>query len=54
MKTNLIRAFVLTLAFAGFSASTVSANTTATVKPAVNVVPTPLCPPGTGDYCGMQ
>ena len=54
MKTNLIRAFVVTLAFAGFSASSVSANATATVKPAATVVPVPLCPPGTGDYCGMQ
>ncbi|MES2392566.1 MAG: hypothetical protein V4555_13055 [Acidobacteriota bacterium] len=53
MKTNIIRACVVALAFAGFSASTVSANTTS-VKSVVNVVPTPLCAPGGNDYCGMQ
>lgn len=52
MKTNLIRAFIITLAFVGFSASSISAKTTA--KANTNIVPTPLCMPGSGDYCGMQ
>jgi hypothetical protein len=53
MKTNLIRAFVVALAFAGFTAGSVSAKTTVKAN-TTNIVPTPLCTPGSGDYCGMQ
>ena len=55
MKTNLIRAFVVALAFAGFSASSVSAKTATTVSTkTVNVTPTPLCAPSDPTHCGMD
>ncbi len=52
MKNTLVRALVVALAVAGFSASTVSAKST--VKPSVNAVPAPVCAPGSPDGCGID
>ncbi|SEG61715.1 hypothetical protein SAMN05421819_3831 [Bryocella elongata] len=52
MKITLVRALVVALALAGFSATTVSAKTT--VKPATSAVPVPLCPPGDPNGCGID
>jgi len=52
MKITFVRALVVALALAGFSATTVSAKTT--VKAAVNAVPTPLCPPSDPNGCGID
>jgi hypothetical protein len=52
MKITLVRALVVGLALAGFSASTVSAKTT--VKPTVNSLPAPVCAPGNPTGCGID
>lgn len=62
MKTTFVRAAVMTLAFAGFIAPSVAKK--ATAKPVSAKVlstsgsysgyPSPLCMPGSGNYCGMQ
>lgn len=52
MKITLVRALVVALALAGFSATTVSAKTT--VKSGTNVVPTPLCGPHDPNGCGID
>jgi ABC-type nitrate/sulfonate/bicarbonate transport system substrate-binding protein len=52
MKITLVRALVVALALAGFSATTVSAKTS--VKAGVNVIPTPLCAPGDPNGCGID
>jgi len=52
MKITLVRALVVTLALAGFSASTVSAKTT--VKPTVNSLPAPVCAPSDPNGCGID
>ena len=56
MKTTLIRAFVLTLALAGFGASTAysHASQTVQVKANSNVVPPPVCPLNDPDDCGLD
>jgi len=58
MKTTFVRAIVLTLTVAGLAApSMTSAKTSApakTVTSSFSGYPTPLCTPGSGDYCGMQ
>ena len=58
MKTTFVRAAVMTLAFAGLMApSMTSAKTVApakTVTSSFSGYPVPLCMPGTGNYCGMQ
>ncbi len=59
MKNTLIRLFVLSLAVTGFGAATVASHARTTTKASL-VSPTgpasipPLCPPGTGNYCGME
>lgn len=56
MKTFAIRAFVLTLALAGASATALSHA--ATVKHGFvtphGTAPTPYCLPASGDNCGME
>jgi hypothetical protein len=58
MKSTFARAIVLTLTVAGLAApSMTSAKTAApakTVTSSFSGYPTPLCMPGTGNYCGMQ
>ena len=58
MKTSFVRAAVMTLAFVGLAApSMTSAKTstsTVTTKTAWSGYPMPVCLPGTGNYCGMQ
>lgn len=59
MKNTIVRAFVLSLAVAGFGATTVVSHARTTTKASlVNVgapsnIP-PLCPPGSGDLCGIE
>lgn len=61
MKTTFVRTVVMTLAFAGLVAPSMTpAKTAQTVAPAKTVtssftgMPVPLCWPGSGNYCGMQ
>ena len=55
MKNNLIRAFVVTLALAGFGATTVSAHTAAKAKlSATTNESTPLCAPSDPSLCGLH
>jgi len=59
MKTTFVRAVVLTLTFAGLTAPSVTAKTTASTKVLSTTTswsgyPMPLCLPGSGNYCGMQ
>jgi hypothetical protein len=60
MKSTFVRAIVLTLTVAGLAApSMTSAKTTAPAKALSTSsnwsgYPTPLCLPGSGNYCGMQ
>jgi hypothetical protein len=58
MKTTFVRAIVMTLTVAGLAApSMTSAKTAAPAKAVTSSFsgyPTPLCMPGTGNYCGMQ
>jgi len=59
MKSNLVRAFVITLAITGFGATTVSAHTAAAASKAkVSVtpkdMPPPLCLPSDPTACGMD
>ena len=58
MKTTMIRAAVMTLTVAGLMApSMTSAKTPAPAKAVTSSFtgqPVPLCPPNSGDYCGMQ
>lgn len=58
MQNNIVRAFVLTLAFVGFSATVASARSTAntaqvTVQAKGGPI-APLCVPGDPTYCGMH
>jgi hypothetical protein len=56
MKNNLVRAFVITLALAGFSATTVSAHTAAKAKLSATTkeAPMPVCAPSDPTLCGLQ
>ena len=58
MKTTFVRAIVLSLTFAGLVApSMTSAKTVAPAKTATSSFsgyPSPLCMPGSGNYCGLQ
>ena len=63
MKTTFFRAAVMTLAFAGFIAPSVAKKAAAKPVSSAKVLstsgsysgyPTPLCLPGSGNYCGMQ
>lgn len=58
MKTTFVRVAVMTLAFAGLTAPTLtSAKTTSksvTTTTAWSGYPMPICPPSSGSYCGMQ
>jgi hypothetical protein len=56
MKSNLVRAFVITLALTGFGATTVSAHTAAKAKvsAATNDTPPPVCLPSDPTACGLH
>lgn len=61
MKTTFVRVAVMTLAFAGLTAPSItSAKATSASAKAISTssgwtgYPTPLCMPGSGNYCGMQ
>jgi hypothetical protein len=57
MKSTFVRAIVLTLTVAGLAApSMTSAKTVAPAKTASSFsgYPSPLCLPGSGNYCGLQ
>ena len=58
MKSTFVRAIVLTLSVAGLAApSMTSAKTVAPAKAVSSSFsgsPSPLCLPGSGNYCGMQ
>jgi len=57
MKNNIVRAFVMTLAIAGFGATTVSAHSASKAKlSATNKIvdPAPLCAPSDPSYCGLH
>jgi hypothetical protein len=59
MKSTLVRAFVLVLVVAGFSASSVSASSkkiaSTTVAPlGILSAPTPMCPMHQKDGCGID
>lgn len=58
MKNIFVRAVVMTLTVAGLAApSMTSAKTPApakTVSSSWSGYPTPLCMPGSGNYCGLQ
>ncbi len=56
MKNNLVRAFVVALALAGFGATTVSAHSASKAKQLSSTtqdMPTPTCWPGEG-VCGLH
>ena len=65
MQNNIVRAFVLVLAIAGFSASSMNSaaatratqnNEAKTLVLSTGVVasPTPMCPPNQPDGCGIM
>jgi hypothetical protein len=56
MKNNIVRAFVVTLALAGFGATTVSAHTAAKAKISATTqdLPSPVCAPSDPTYCGLH
>jgi hypothetical protein len=58
MKSTFVRAVVLSLTVAGLAAPSMTHAKTAAPAKAVSSsfsgYPTPLCMPGTGNYCGMQ
>jgi hypothetical protein len=54
MKSNIIRLFVLTLAVAGFGATTVSAHAKKHVSTDNKEVSMPLCPPNDPNACGLR
>lgn len=55
METTLIRGFVLFLALTGFGASSVSTRAGFHANDTTgNGGPTPLCPPSSGQVCGLQ
>ncbi len=59
MKTTFVRAAVLILTFASLTAPSLTAKTTTPSKAIATSsnfsgYPSPLCLPGTGNYCGMQ
>jgi hypothetical protein len=56
MKSNLVRAFVITLALAGFGATTVSAHTASKAKSSTTAkeMPTPGCVPSDPSLCGLD
>ncbi len=60
MKTTLVRAAVLSIVFAGFSASTIAsiahkdAATKIAVKGGPSTMPTPACGPHDPTHCGAD
>jgi len=57
MKNNLVRVFVVTLALAGFGATTVSAHTAAKAKQlstTTHDVAIPMCAPSDPSACGLH
>ncbi|HXS11568.1 MAG TPA: hypothetical protein VN734_02620 [Acidobacteriaceae bacterium] len=60
MKTTFVRAVVLTLTVAGLAAPSMTSAKTTTSSKALSTssswsgYPTPICLPGSGNYCGMQ
>ena len=60
MKSTFVRAIVLTLSVAGLAAPSMTSAKTTMAHKALSTssswagYPTPLCMPGSGNYCGMQ
>ena len=56
MKSNIVRLFVVTLAFAGFGATTVSAHANAKAKQLSTTqdMPSPICAPSDPSICGLH
>jgi len=56
MKNNIVRLFVLTLAVAGFGATTVSAHTASKAKISATTqdMPSPICAPSDPSLCGIH
>jgi hypothetical protein len=54
MKSNIVRLFVLTLAVAGFGATTVSAHAKAKLSTDAKDAPMPLCAPSDPTHCGLH
>jgi hypothetical protein len=56
MKNNIVRLFVVTLALAGFGATTVSARTAfQNAKPTSSRIPSePMCVPSDPSHCGLH
>jgi len=56
MKNNIVRAFVMTLAIAGFGATTVSAHVASKAKISTTnkEMSIPVCAPSDPSYCGLH
>ena len=54
MKTTLIRAFVLTLAFSGIAATAHSKTVGHTVTANASAFPVPMCPINDPNGCGID
>jgi len=56
MKNNIVRLFVLTLAVAGFGATTVSAHSAskAQISATTQDLPMPMCAPSDPSLCGIH
>ena len=58
MKTTFVRAAVMTLAFVGLAMPSMTTAKTPTKAVSTTTAwsgyPTPICLPGSGNYCGMQ
>ena len=61
MKTILVRAFVLSLAVVGFTASSISSQATTTASAKISRMPVlgtagsvPLCAPSDPTHCGLN
>ncbi len=59
MKHTFIRVFVLSLAVTGFGAATVASHARTTTKASLVTPNAPatipaMCPPGTGNDCGIE
>ncbi len=58
MKTTFVRAIVLSLAFVGLVAPSMTSAKTAspakTASSSFSGYPSPMCMPGSGNYCGLQ
>ncbi len=56
MKNNIVRAFIVVLALAGFSATTVSAHTASKAKQLSTTTQdsAPMCVPSDPSHCGIH